>query len=221
VSFTPVEPAAFPAHEAEDARIYWAGLGVQPGYTIDRHWRTFVARRVLALEPGSVLEFGCNCGRNLFEIAKRGQGVRLTGVDVNEAAVAHGRKLHRLDLRTADQRWLFTQRDGAFDLAFTVSVLDHIPDPWPVVTELIRVAAAGVLLLEPWLGREGRVVQRNGRYRSDAYCYSWDYARFLAGFASTHEVGSEPYPLNGVMWGDRYSLFSVLRRDTDRGTGSG
>lgn len=221
MSFSVVEPADLPAREAEDARAYWAGLGLQSGYAVDRHWRALMAERVLALEPDSVLEFGCNCGSNLMAIADRSPGLRLTGVDVNEAAVRHGRELHRLDLRTADERWLPTQRDRAFDVAFSVSVLDHLPEPWPIVTELMRVAARGVLLLEPWLGREGKVVEQSGRCRSDAYCYSWDYARFLAPRAATHETACRPCPLDGVMWGEHYFLFSALRRDSRRSSRRG
>jgi len=180
---------------------------------------------VLELEPASVLEFGCNYGRNLVAIRERDPGVRVLGIDVNAAAVARGRRHHGLPLRIGDERVLRELRGSKFDVAFTVSVLDHVPDPEPILQDLLRIAAKAVLLLEPWLGVEGKIVRDvdgTGTPReTDPYCYSWDYARMLERYAPAHEVSIEPYDLGGPMWSAHYALFTARPRRAASPRGAG
>jgi SAM-dependent methyltransferase len=210
-----VPPDDLPASETRDARAYWAGCGIGP-YRKPTHWSEFIAERVLALAPRSVLEFGCNHGRNLVAITRRRPDVEVRGIDVNAAAVERGRADHELDLRVGDDAVLARLSDGRFDVVFTVSVLDHVPEPWPIVGDMLRVARVGVLLLEPWLGGEGRVVweaAEEGGRDSNPFCYSWDYARFLSRHRDRYILSEEAYPLGRVMWGEHYRLFTARARE--------
>jgi|GEM_PF-2338548 len=202
--------------ESAAARHYWASMGLQSGYVRDVPWAHAMADEVLRSSPRSVLEFGCNFGRNLRAIRARDPAVAVVGFDVNAAAIAAGRHTSGLDLRVGDERDLEVVPDGAIDVAFTLSVLDHLPHPEAALSQLLRLAHDRVLLVEPWLGVEGRVLldtdERTGSERqTDPYCYSWDYCRMLTRLAPRHAVAVKPFPLRGPMWGACYQLTEVTR----------
>jgi len=211
-------PSEFSSDEASRAKEYFAGLGVQKFYLDDAHWAKYIAEQVILLEPASVFEFGCNRGRNLMEIRKLDANIQLAGVDVNPDAVAWGRDHHGLDLRVGDESLLGSMEGQSFDVTFTLSVLDHLPDPRPVLKELIRVARKGVILLEPWLGQEGKVVQTmsttSGKSEdAEPYEYSWDYVKIIHELSPEREVSWQHYDMGaGSMkrwWSASYCLFVI------------
>ena len=211
-------PSEFSTDEASKAKRYFAGLGVQKFYLDDAHWAKYIAEQVILLEPASVFEFGCNRGRNLVEIRKLDADIQLAGVDVNPDAVAWGRNHHALDLQVGDENFLSGMEDQTFDVTFTLSVLDHLPDPRPVLKELIRVARKGVILLEPWLGQEGKVLQAvnwaSGTPEdAEPYEYSWDYITIIHELAPGREVLWQHYDMgSGSMkrwWSASYCLFVI------------
>jgi SAM-dependent methyltransferase len=209
-------PGAQDPTESDAARRYWADQGVQQGYVGDVPWAHAMADAVLRSSPGSALEFGCNFGRNLRAIRARDPTVAVAGFDVNAAAVAAGRQDGGPDLRVGDERDLESLPDGAVDVAFTLSVLDHLPQPEAALSQLLRLARDRVLLVEPWLQVEGRVVvdidERTGCERqTDPYCYSWDYRRILSRLAPHYTLAITPFPLGGPMWGACYQLIEAVR----------
>ncbi len=92
------------------------------GYFAD--CRARAARRLLAREPASILEYGCGTGVNLAPLAAAFPGARIHGADVSArslevAARANPRAtLFRLDGR---------EGGGRHDLVFMVNVLHHVP----------------------------------------------------------------------------------------------
>ena len=202
--------------EAKDAKSYWSSLAVPDFYKqSETHWSKFMAEEILKLKPRSVLEFGCNVGRNLCAIRDRDSTVLLRGVDINAEAVAFGRQQRGLDLSQADEEFLQTQANAFFDVVFTVSVLDHMPDPKPALTQMVRIARIAVLLLEPNLGQEGKVLKNvtsRGPELAEAtpFSYSWDYQRLCADLDVF--FSSEEYPLQGTSLGPYYRLFRLIKR---------
>lgn len=186
---------------------YWRDRAILGFYTHDQPYRGQVAEVVLAQKPASVLEFGCNVGRNLFAIRERDAKVTLKGVDINSQAVTWGRKHWHLDLEAGDQRWLEQQPDDAFDVAFTVSVLDHIPDAGPVIAELARVAKS-LVLVEPWTGGEGDV--RNFGVKPNSPSWSWDIPARLRALGMS--VTARRMPLGETGMAPTYRLYTARRR---------
>jgi SAM-dependent methyltransferase len=184
--FEVVAPDQLPAGEHDEAKQFWAGYGVKSWYRDRKPWAGVLAQLVRDLGARSVLEFGCNVGRNLAAIAEHCPGVELTGIDINQAAISAGREKTGLDLRVADERGLAAFADGAFDLVFCVSVLDHIADVAEVCRELVRVARRHLFLMEVRLPVEGRVA-RNFEHstrtvrESTGASYSWHLEKHLAG----------------------------------------
>jgi SAM-dependent methyltransferase len=199
--------SSLPDSEPDDARAFWAGHGIRKSYTRDQHWRGFMAGKVLAHSPRTVVEFGCNVGRNLLAIQVRDAKVKLLGIDVNAEAVAYGRRRWRLPLVVGDERTLARYPDDAFDVLFTVSVVDHVAEPDPLLAEMARVAKV-LLLLEPWLKREGKV-SREKIPQTSPYSYSWNLPKRLD--ALGRSVETEPYPLTDWGLGPFYRLHTSIR----------
>lgn len=210
----PVEQ--FADSEAKDAKSYWSSLPVPDFYKQPQtHWSKFMVQEILKLKPNSVLEFGCNVGRNLAALRECEPRLTLRGVDINAEAVAFGRQERGLDLSQADETFLQGQPNDAFDVVFTVSVLDHLPNPKPILAEMVRVARIAVLLLEPNLGEEGKVfknAQSAGEIAPEAtpYSYSWDYSRLAVDMAVN--ISKQHYPLTGTLLGPYYWIFRLLKK---------
>jgi SAM-dependent methyltransferase len=116
----------------------------------ERHarWRELGARgkadHVEALMPRAsrVVEVGCGDGALLAELSRRGYGESLTGFDISDAAIelARTRSIPRVErLDTFDGRTL-PAPDRSFDLGLLSHVLEHVPDPAPLLRETARVA---------------------------------------------------------------------------------
>ena len=138
------------------AKDYWcshhnlSGRVTREGH--EHRWE--LAQYILTeFNPTSVLEFGCGSGRNLAVLRELGDvGLYLAGIDGNPVSVESGQSWHpTLTLTHGDENTLFLRPDAEYDVAFTVSVLDHIPDPYwrEVYDDLKRVARKAVVLLEP------------------------------------------------------------------------
>lgn len=193
----------------EDAVAYWAR--VDP-YTVISPWNERIATTVAEYQPASVIEFGSNAGRNLALIQNLLPDARLVGLDINPSAVVAGREKWGLDLRVGSVEAL---AELSADLAFTVSVIDHIPDPLPALDHLARTAPI-VLLFEPWLGMEGKLTTRihsetGETAQATPFSYSWDYHRLAANLGLP--ITEEPFAIETPL-GPHYKLFRIEQGKT-------
>lgn len=120
-----------------------AAAGIEYGF-LDRHLPA----------TGRILEVGCGEGSNIAVLAKAGReffgcdlsalGIAMARRDGNEAASR---------LVVADASALPFHR-GAFDAAFAVSVIEHLPEPEPVIDEMIGALTPGgrLVLVSPQYG---------------------------------------------------------------------
>lgn len=138
-------------------------------------------------KPSSILELGCGSGRNLHFIDQQCSGVRLTGVEINPAAVESGQR----NLRQAQNEVALLEgslyelgsfSDGQFDLVFTSGVLMHIPHDrvGAVVREMQRIASRAVFHFE----------LDGPEFDFDYHRYPRDYSELYAklGFSHVYEV---------------------------------
>jgi SAM-dependent methyltransferase len=121
----------------------------------ERHarWRDLGARgkadHIQELTPTarSVVEVGCGDGALLSELSHRGFGEALAGFDISAAAIelARGRSIPRVRrLETFDGGRL-PARDGEFELGVLSHVIEHVPEPVPLLRETARVARAVIV----------------------------------------------------------------------------
>jgi len=128
----------------------------------DRFWRARpveevyeaigeVCAEILRQRPvaGSrILEVGCGSGRDALRLAEAGANV--TALDYSAGALAAVRQACRTPARchlVQGNALALPFRDGTFDVVFHQGLLEHFPDPAPVLAENVRVLKPGGMLL--------------------------------------------------------------------------
>jgi len=210
-----------PNHESELAKNYWSAIGVSRGYTQDSDWSHRIADEIISFNPFSVLEFGCNVGRNLKTLLQKSNTIEdYLGLDINQDAIKYGNSLGLDKLKLGDEKSLICIPDGSYDICFTVSVIDHIPQPMNVVLNLIRISNKACLFLEPYLGDNGKVlknynVQKKMIVETTPYSYSWNYKQLLEAiniyeFLNKLNINVKDFPLNSNL--GRYYKLWILEK---------
>jgi SAM-dependent methyltransferase len=145
-------------------RLYRTSVGLGLGYLVRHGYlREAVIRIVVPLDPSRYLELAetmrelaAQPGERVLDLASpkllalavARAGVEVVSVDQLESEIGAWRKLTagepRLTLQVADGRALPFE-DGSFDHAYSVSVLEHIPEPGDeqALRELARVTKPG------------------------------------------------------------------------------
>jgi SAM-dependent methyltransferase len=105
------------------------------------------------LRDALVLDVGAGSGSFLQEFAAA--GARCVGLDLAKDFGAPGTALLLGDAQA------LPVRGGAVDVCFSSNVLEHVPDPWRMAGEMVRVTRPGGLVylaftnwLSPWGGHE-------------------------------------------------------------------
>jgi SAM-dependent methyltransferase len=119
------------------------------------------------LEDPSILEIGCNAGRNLAWLHQAGY-TRLSGIEISPAAVqaltaAHPGLAAAATLHTAPvEDVIRTFPDNAFDVVFSMAVLVHIhhDSDW-VMAEIARICGACLITIEDEQNETPRHFLRN------------------------------------------------------------
>lgn len=133
--------------------------------TWDRVWRTYetlaepttprLVETLAALEPAGkrVCEVGCGTGKDSFRLAA--MGAHVVSVDfslqalhlVKRKAVSGSEPARALPELVAGDTLHLPFKDGTFDILFHQGLLEHFPDPRPVLAEQVRVLRPGGCLL--------------------------------------------------------------------------
>jgi SAM-dependent methyltransferase len=202
---------------SEDARAkeYWGSTEAQHKEygTPPPFYAAALAHTIRRLEPATVLEMGCNAGRNLQLLRGLVPGASLRGFDINRASVEYGRTKWGLELEVADEGYLARQPEDHADVTFTVSVLDHLPAIEAAVRDLVRVTRRYYVAVEPHPEEQLEYLEvwkRDGRIRASVttatpYSYLHDYRTILpaAGLTARLDLPMPPYAAN---WGPLYRL---------------
>lgn len=120
-------------------------------------------------KDASVLEIGCNVGRNLHFLLEAGWR-DVAGVEISEQAVelmkqAFPDVAERAAIHVGPvEEHLKRFGDGQFDVVFTMAVLEHIhPESEWIFPEMVRVAGKRLVVLEDEVSRTWRHWPRNYR----------------------------------------------------------
>jgi SAM-dependent methyltransferase len=94
------------------------------------------------IEPASTLDVGCGDGALLRELSRGGFGGELGGMEISEPAAEIARRDGpgaRIGLFDGERLPL---EDGSYELGVLSHVLEHVPDPTTLLTEVARVCRA-------------------------------------------------------------------------------
>jgi SAM-dependent methyltransferase len=94
------------------------------------------------ISSASTLEVGCGDGALLCELHRRGFGGALSGVEIAEAAVAIARSRPQIDSVELYDGLHLPAADGAYELGVLSHVLEHVPDPVALLSEVARACRA-------------------------------------------------------------------------------
>lgn len=171
--------------DVEAAKQFYRDSKVQPFFYEEEppHYARVICGLIASLKCRSVFEFGCNAGRNLNVLKTVLPEARLVGIDVNSLAISSGRSRFGLELMEGDEGHLRAIADNEFDVSFTVSVLDHVPFPEPVIRDLVRISRQYVLIYEIVHTEVGRVIEMEDTARQHVtgypFSYFHDYPRYF------------------------------------------
>ncbi len=98
----------------------------------------------------NLLEVGCGVGAQSEILLRRFPDLKITGIDLSEKQIATAKHFHGKN-PLANNRTTFQQMDatrmsfkgGEFDGAFLCWVLEHVPDPLKILSEVRRVLRPG------------------------------------------------------------------------------
>ena len=101
-----------------------------------------------------LLEVGCGVAAQTEILLRRFPNCQVTGIDLNERQLAAAQQ-HLQNLSYADKRYHIQQMDAAemdfesahFDGAFLCWILEHVPDPAKVLSEVKRVLKNGATVI--------------------------------------------------------------------------
>ena len=101
--------------------------------------------RGLAEAPALVLEIGCGDGVLLSALAARGVGDRREGVDISARAVELAAQRPEIARVQRFDGEVLPYEDGSQDLGVLSHVLEHVPDPLPLLADAARVCSSLVV----------------------------------------------------------------------------
>jgi 2-polyprenyl-3-methyl-5-hydroxy-6-metoxy-1,4-benzoquinol methylase len=102
-------------------------------------------------DPASLLDVGCGEGVLVERWARRLEGRRVVGIDLEEDSIQAGwaqRSAPNLEYRVMRAENL-PFADGEFALASAIEVLEHVPDPAHTLAEMARCAERHLLVSVP------------------------------------------------------------------------
>jgi len=101
--------------------------------------------RALSSPPSTVVEVGCGDGSLLSALAERGVGKVRHGFEISEKAVAFAASREHVDRVERFDGVNLPVDDHAYELGVLSHVIEHVPDPGPLLREAARVCRALVV----------------------------------------------------------------------------
>lgn len=137
---------------AETASLY-DSMHVQPG---DEHFIAleYVSALLDVVRAKSVLDVGAGTGRVSRFMQQRRPNLQIEGVEPVEALREQARALGTGLHEGSGEALPF--QDSSFDVVMSFALLHHVPDPAPVVAEMMRVARSGVMISDANRFGQGR-----------------------------------------------------------------
>lgn len=158
--------------------------------------RPLLLEKLSSYPPKSILEIGCNCGPNLYLIAKKFPNIEIRGIDINSKAVQKGNDLFvsegilnvKLSVGKADELEQF--QDKSFDIVFTDAILIYIgPDKIKeVIQQMLRITHRALILVEWHCFDSQSKKDPHGLGVYHYGCWKRDYVALLRQFVPEEQI---------------------------------
>ncbi|NQE46622.1 Trans-aconitate 2-methyltransferase [ANME-1 cluster archaeon GoMg2] len=198
--------------EGERERDDWGKGGDDwiKGYrdSLEHPHRSFLIENISKFNPSSILEVGCNCGPNLYLLAKKFPDAKIIGIDINPMAVQKGNEwltqkgVSSVKLSEGKADELSQFQDKSFDVVFTDAVLIYMgPDKIKeVMKEMVRIARHALILVE-WHSFEPDHTDPYGLGVFHSGNWKRDYVALLKHFIPGEEIYVTK--ITGDIWPDK------------------
>lgn len=164
-----------------------------------------------SLDGARMLDVGGGPGFFADAFAARGATYVAVDADAGEMRL-HGRAPGPRTVQASGTALPFC--DGAFDIAYSSNVLEHVPEPWAMADEMVRVVRPGGLVVlsytlwfGPWGGHETAPWHLLGGHRA-----ARRYAR-RTGHAPKNVYGESLFPITavaGITWARRSAAVDIV-----------
>ena len=155
----------------------WRALGAE---SKAQHAVELCARAGLA--PRTVVEIGCGDGALLHALSQRGLAASYDGFELSGRAteIAAGRGIQDAGrIESYDGRRV-PAGDGTYDLAILSHVLEHVPEPAPLLAEAARVARHVLVEVPLEANRSARRPAKQAQAREIGHIQAFDRADVAA-----------------------------------------
>jgi len=144
----------------------------------------------------SILELGCNCGRNLYHLQKQSPEVEIAGIDINPEALEFAQDKVKGQLVCGSIYELDKVFQRRFDVVFTMAVLIHIvPQDIDFILEhILRLSTKAIVHFE----YNGAGTRFQGLAKNSTY-----WSQNIIGFYERHNI--------------KYRVMSIPKDVTDVG----
>ena len=152
------------------------------------------------LQPRTVVEIGCGDGALLLALSERGLATSYDGFELSGRAtqIARGRGIPSVGRIEAYDGERVPVDDGAYDLAILSHVLEHVPEPAPLLAEAARVARHVLVEVPLEANRSARRPAKQAQAREIGHIQAFDRAAIaqMAAGAGLRVVAdlSDPLP---------------------------
>jgi SAM-dependent methyltransferase len=218
------EEAYAPADPAEQARLgRWRALGAEVKAA---HVRSLCART--GLKPATIAELGCGDGSLLSELAA---DAVVDGFELSPTAAGYARVRGVARRVEAFDGASVRAGDGSYDLAVLSHVVEHVPDPVPLLKEAGRIAPRVLVEVPLEANRSARRPAKRAEAARIGHLHALDRSAVRAWLAAAglrpqaqladslplrHHRFLDPAPRAAAKWAARRLLHVAAPRSAER-----
>ncbi|RED65943.1 bifunctional glycosyltransferase family 2 protein/class I SAM-dependent methyltransferase [Cohnella lupini] len=140
------DPAAFLQLLQNNAKIFENHWGFNPQYSLNIRYDIMSLINEEADKPLKILEIGCACGATLLEIQNHYTNTEIFGLELNPNAANIAAKFGVITTGNIET-FNNDSYDNYFDYIICADVLEHLKDPWDVLSKL-----------KNWIKADGKVL---------------------------------------------------------------
>jgi ubiquinone/menaquinone biosynthesis C-methylase UbiE len=110
----------------------------------------------VTLDGASLMIASCGCGIDAYYLTKYYKPASMCFTDISERALEKARSVFYAHTFAIENNECLSFEDNSFDYVFIAAALHHLKEPNRGVSELLRVARRGLIVIEPndtWLTR--------------------------------------------------------------------